>query len=94
MDMNPEERALVEATQASLAAAKEALRDVAKNMRKLGRINREAGRPKPANDAMALEGGATECLGMLITAHAAASKALCDCYDDGGPVVFGGGGGR
>ena len=93
-NLTKEEAALVADTQSKLADAKEALRGVAANMRKLAKINRDAGRAKAANDAMIFEGAAIELRGALIKAHGVASNALCDCYDDGGIVVFGGGGGR
>lgn len=94
MKLSPEELALVKGAQADLATAKAALRGIAQKMRDMARINREAGRPHAANAAMRLEGAATRLRGDLIEAHAAASDALCDCYEDGEIVVFGGGGGR
>jgi len=94
MNLSPEEAELVKETKLALAEVKGRLRDIAKNMRRMGQINRDAGRAKPANAAMLLEGAAIEALGKITQAHAIASDALCDCFDDGSVVVFGGGGGR
>ncbi|MGB3313166.1 MAG: hypothetical protein WBB85_02045 [Albidovulum sp.] len=93
-DLNIAEKALVKETQEALGAAKDALREIAGNMRRLAKINRDAGRAMPANAAMRLEGRATEIRGALIAAHADASDSLAEAYDDGGIMVFGGGGGR
>jgi hypothetical protein len=94
MNLSSEEMALVKGAQADLATAKAALRYIAQKMRAMAAINRKAGRAHAANAAMRLEGAATRLRGDLIEAHATASDALCDCFDDGGVVVFGGGGGR
>lgn len=93
-NMTPEQRALVVAIQEDFAALKSAARQISVNSRKLGKINREAGQIRASNDAMRVEGAADAILGAAKKAHADASDALCGCYDDGGPVVLGGGGGR
>jgi len=94
MNLSPEEADLVKETQAALAEVKDRLRVIAKGMRRMGKINRDAGRSKAGNAAMLLEGAAIEALGKITQAHAVASDALCECFDDGSVVVFGGGGGR
>jgi len=93
-NLSPEEADLVNETKAALAEVKGRLRDIAKNMRRMGQINRDAFRAKPANAAMLLEGAALEALGKVTQAHAVASDAVCECFDDGPVIVFGGGGGR
>lgn len=86
---------LVTDTQAQLAAAKDALRAIARNMRQLARLDRKAGNLKAANASMHLEGQAMQALGILVAGHAVASDALLDYHpDDGQIVVMGGGGGR
>jgi len=93
-NLTKEEAALVKGTQEHLATVKSSLRDIAVNMRKMAKINRDAGRARASNAAMKLEGVAIAARGAIIMGHADASDALCDCFDDGGIVVFGGGGGR
>ncbi|MGB3316070.1 MAG: hypothetical protein WBB85_16840 [Albidovulum sp.] len=92
--LSTEETPLVEGTQDALGGGKAALRVIAKNMRKLAKINLDAGRIPASAAAHDLEGAAHECLGRLIRAHAAAMVALEREYDDGGIVTRGGGGGR
>ena len=93
-NLNEEEARLVAETQADLAAIKANLRECVTRMRRMGRINREAGRAKAANACMRFEGALSIALGSIMTAHADASDALNDSYDDGGVVIMGGGGGR
>jgi hypothetical protein len=94
MNLSPEESVLVAAMQESLANAKAAMRDLEKNARRMATINREAGRMGASNAAMKMQGEAMQIRGHLIVAHAEASDALCQCFDDGGIVIQGGGGGR
>lgn len=86
----------VTATQKALARAKDALRDIAREMRKLAEEDRAAGDLGAANACNDLEGAAHEALGLLIRAHAKASDALIQYHaeDAGEIVVMGGGGGR
>lgn len=94
MNIGQPERDAVAAIQANLAAAKDALRDIARDCRKLGKDDRAAGRMKLANGAMRLEGVALAALGALTQGHADASDTLMEGYDDAGPIIQGGGGGR
>ena len=94
MNMNDEEAELVRETQAGLATAKREIDAAIRNMRKLGRINRSAGRSKASNACMQFEGYLDGAMSQLKIGHAAASDAMCDCYEDGGIVALGGGGGR
>ncbi len=94
MNLSLEELALVETAQKAFADAKAALAKGEKAMEKLARINREAKRSKASNDAMWVQGRFGVARTSLIADHATASNMLCDCYEDGGIVVFGGGGGR
>lgn len=82
-------------TQAALARAKDALRDVAREMRKLADEDRADGDLRAANACNALEGAALSALGQIIQAHAVASDALLTYHEeDACPVILGGGGGR
>jgi hypothetical protein len=93
-NLNADEMEMVKAAQDALGTAKKALNDVEASMRRLSKINREAGRLVPANAAMRLQGAAASARGAIIQAHADASDALAAAYDDGGVVILGGGGGR
>ena len=42
--------------------------------------------------AMDMRGGLMAAHGMVDQAHSRAMRALCDCFDDGGVVIQGGGG--
>lgn len=53
-----------------------------------------AGNAKAANAAMRLKGAITELRGGVIKAHSDVSDALLAAYDNAGPIVLGGGGGR
>jgi len=94
MNLSKQEAALVAKGQEAFKDAKAALRALSNAMREMAKINRDAGRAKASNAAMQLEGKAIALRGELIVAHAVASDALCECFDDGGIVVQGGGGGR
>ena len=94
MNLSPEEAKLVATGQDAFRDAKQALRALSNAMRAMAKINREAGREKASNACMRLEGSAIAIRGQLIEAHAIASDALCDCFDDGGGIVILGGGGR
>ena len=95
MKLTEDGRNLVEDTQAALAIAKASMRDVARNMRQLSKLDREAGELKASNASMRLEGEAHRALGIIIAAHADASDALLDYHaEDGQVVIMGGGGGR
>lgn len=107
-NLNADEMELVKAAQAALGDAKKAAQDaidaldiVFAKMRRLSKINRDAGRVTPANAAMRMQGAAAEARGridtangILIQAHGHASDALAAAYDDGGVIVIQGGGGR
>lgn len=93
-NLNADEMELVKAAQAALGDAKKALNDIEASMRRLSKINRDAGRVTPANAAMRLQGAAASARGAIIQAHADASDALAAAYDDGGVIVIQGGGGR
>lgn len=94
MNLSTEEMALVKEAQASLAKAKHEIRDAIAACRKLAKVNRDAGRLAESNAAMRLEGELHCALGGLMAAHADASDALVNGFDDGGEVVVFGGGGR
>lgn len=95
MNLSEEERGLVTETQKSLGTAKKELRDAIQAMRKMAKINRDAGRINESNAAMRFEGALTEALGKIIVAHSDAGDALDAAFDDGGAIIaFGGGGGR
>ena len=93
-NLSEQEAKLVASMQADMVTAKNALRDIAVASRELMQINYKAGRAVEGNAAMRLHGAVTKVRGELIMAHADASDALANAYDDGGPVVLGGGGGR
>jgi hypothetical protein len=88
------EMVLVKETQDELATAKVALANIESNMRKMAQINLKAGRFGQSNAAMRLQGAAAKARGLIIQAHADASDALHQGWDDGGVVIEGGGGGR
>ena len=93
--MEKTERDLVDDTQSLLADAKRDLSSIARNMKELARVNRDAGRAEAANAAMRFEGEAKRALGQLIIAHADASDSMVrEWPEDGMIVAFGGGGGR
>lgn len=94
MNLSPEEMKLVRSAQKAINDAKAALRQVAEDMRDLAEINDKAGRAIEANAAMRLQGAVIEARGKIIQAHADASDALHNAYDDGDVVIFGGGGPR
>lgn len=93
-NLSPTENGNVSRTQDHLKDAKEALRGIDKEMRQMAKENREAGRAIEANACGRLRGVALECLGILEQGHMDASDSLNAGYDDGGPIILGGGGGR
>lgn len=93
-NLSPEEMTLVKEAQDALGVAKKAANDIEAAMRRLSKINREAGRIVAANAAMRLQGAAASARGALIQAHADASDALAAAYDDGADFGALGGGGR
>lgn len=93
--MEKNERGLIEQTQTLLADTKRDLSRIARNMKDLAKINRDAGRAEAANAAMRFEGEAVRALGQITIAHADASDAMVrEWPEDGMIVAFGGGGGR
>lgn len=82
-----------------LAAIKKDVIDAKKEMRRsiagltklAGDYNAE-GNVEAEAAAMDMRGGLLIALGQLDQAHSRAMKALCDCFDDGGIVIQGGGG--
>lgn len=94
-DVDNSERDEIEKVQEQLAKAKDALQAAKRGMRKIGKINRDAGRAKAGNACLRFHGALREIQGKLDQAHADASDALLENWpEEGGVVVLGGGGGR
>ena len=86
--MEQAERELIMDAQHDLAAAKAALNDVSRAMRKLAKLNLDAGRIEASNAAMRLEGAAQRLCGALKEAHADASDSLTRLFSEGGEIVI------
>ena len=94
VNLSKDETKLIRDTQEALAVSKKALRDISANMRKLAAINNDAGRHEAAAYAGELEADALAILASLMHAHVRASRGLVQCFEDGGNMTRGGGGGR
>lgn len=90
--MVTDERELIKAAQVKTADAKKALRDLVTALTALMPVTEAAGGKKAANAAMRFRGAALQARGILDAAHADASDALIDLFDDGGDIVIFGGG--
>lgn len=94
-NVKTEEETEVLNAQKALEEAKTAMRAARQAMRKIGKINRDAGRAEAANACLRFGGVLRECAGLLDQGHADASDALLRNWpEQGGPIVLGGGGGR
>lgn len=90
-----DERGEIKQVQEELAKAKDALRNALRGMRRIGKINRDAGRAKASSACMRFQGVLRESLGRVEQGHADASDALMENWpEEAGPIVLGGGGGR
>ena len=76
-----------------LDAKKELRRAVTGLTKLMGDYNSE-GNVEAEAAAMDLRGGLLIALGQADQAHSRAMLALCDCFEDGGVVIQGPGGGR
>ena len=94
MNLSEREAELVLEMQAELVKAKAALNVIEAKAAEMARINNKAGRLTAGNAAMRFGAGAKRVGGALGEVHADAFDALCDCFEDGGIVAMGGGGGR
>lgn len=92
MNLSPEEMTHVEAARLALKTAKEAMRDAMTAMTAMMDIQRAAKRTSAYNAAYRARATFRAQLASIEIAHADASKSLDDEFEDGGVVIFGGGG--
>lgn len=93
-NLTEEEAKLVETIQKAAREAKQAHGVMARALTDLMQIQQDAGRLDAQAAAMEFRAGVRGAQAELDRGHAAGTRGLCDCYDDGGAVIFGGGGGR
>lgn len=79
---------------ADVIAAKRKLRMAARELDRLVDDYHGEGNVEAEAAAMDMRGTVLSALGTLDQGHSRAMRALCDCFDDGGIVIQGGGGGR
>lgn len=90
-DTNDEERKLADDIIGLLESVKGDIGGIVSKARKLGQINRDAGRLDQADDALEFWGMVRAVLANLEVAHAKGSRALRKGYDNGGEIVSRGG---
>jgi len=93
-NMNATETRLTKEAQKALGAAKADMRDAMKSTRGMMQILEAAGATKEYAAAYRVWVEMDAALNAIHRAHATATDAMAATYDDGGIVVFGGGGGR
>ena len=92
--MNPTEAEQLAEIKKAVIAGKRAFRRAAVDLTRMMDDFNAAGEVDAEAAAMDMRGGLLIALGHVDQAHARAMHALCDCFEDGGIVIQGGGGGR
>lgn len=90
--LTDEERAIVLEIQSDIEKAKKFGRQAERGAQKMYAILEKAGEAPEAAAAFRVKANLSLANGQMEIAHSSATDALLDCFDDGGPVVFGGGG--
>lgn len=90
--ISPEERAIIDEMQKDIERAKKALNQYKRGAQKIYEIVKAANEPEIAAEAYRVVAAASVAQGYADQAHSAGTDALVRCFDDGGIVVFGGGG--
>lgn len=93
-NLTEEEAKIVAEVQAELRRVKRGLAMIDRRMTDLMEIQHEGGRLAAEAAAMEMRGLLRGASGMIDQGHSAGTRGLCDCYEDGGVVIMGGGGGR
>lgn len=87
-----EEREIILEMQKDMERAKRAGAQVERGAQKLYALLEKSGEAPIAAEAYSVKAQWALANGQMDVAHSRATDALLNCFDDGGPVVFGGGG--
>lgn len=87
-----DERTALAAVKKDILDAKRELRAAMRGLTALVDRYHDEGFEDAEAAAMDMRGTVMKALGELDQGHSRAMKALCDCFDDGGVVIQGGGG--
>lgn len=94
-NLSAEEQKHVEDAQEGLARAKKRMKQAVKAAGELMEIQKAAGRMGAYAEAYAFRCALERALAEIGCAHSVGTSAMVSCFgDSGGPVVFGGDGGR
>ncbi len=86
------EAALIDKMQKNFENAKKALEKIERDAQKIYALNKDNNEPEVAAEAFRVKAAVAVARGYTEQAHSAGTDALLRCFDDGGPIVFGGGG--